>query len=94
MQEAKPVFSVFFSGLFLSVVSYAALNQQLSLLFLTKTHHLFQAIEALRILKGCPSAQKIGWIEILSFFKKTGRVRQVVPARQVLTSLMDTTMYL
>jgi len=40
LQGAKPVFSVFFSGLFLSVVFYVALNPQLSFPFLTKTHHL------------------------------------------------------
>jgi hypothetical protein len=40
LQEAKLAFSVFFSVLFLSAVSYAALNLQLSFLFLTKPHHL------------------------------------------------------
>ena len=38
LQEAKPVFSVFFSGLSLAVISYAVLNQQLSFLFLTRVH--------------------------------------------------------
>ena len=38
--EAKSVFSVFFSGFFLSAVFYAAPDPQLSFLFLTKTHHL------------------------------------------------------
>jgi uncharacterized Fe-S radical SAM superfamily protein PflX len=36
LQEAKPAFSVFFSVLSLAVVFCAALNQQLSFLFLTK----------------------------------------------------------
>jgi hypothetical protein len=42
LREAESAFSVFFSGLFLSAVSYAALNPQLSFLFLTKTHHLIR----------------------------------------------------
>jgi hypothetical protein len=40
LKEAKPAFSVFSSGLSLSVVFYAALNLQLSFLFLTKCIHL------------------------------------------------------
>jgi hypothetical protein len=54
LQEAKPAFSVFFSVLSLAVDSCAALNLQLSFLFLTKTHQPWQAIEALRILKRFP----------------------------------------
>jgi len=40
LKEVKLAFSVFSSGLSLSVVFYAALNQQLSFLFLTKQIHL------------------------------------------------------
>ena len=36
--EAKPAFSLFFSVLSLAVIFYAALNLQLSFLFLTKAH--------------------------------------------------------
>jgi len=40
LQEAKPAFSLFFSVLSLAVVVYAALNLQLSFLFLTKLINL------------------------------------------------------
>jgi hypothetical protein len=42
LQEAKPVFSVFFSVLSLAAVFYAALSPQPSFLFLTETHHLIR----------------------------------------------------
>ena len=38
LQEAEPVFSLFFSVLSLAVIFYAALSLQLSFLFLTKPH--------------------------------------------------------